>query len=97
MNEIKFACVRCKRKGDSDYVYTVGLNHTQCYESLTFAYDMYPTVDPHLYDCEEGFLLKDETFVDRYDAMKIAKETDQLLPSYKHTESLQLFSYMIWG
>lgn len=96
MNEkIRCACVRCKLKESSSFIYSEGFNHDSCYSYLNMAYEMYPRVNPDKYDVEEGFFLSNGDFVDRLLAMEIAKSANQLMPEYKNKNYPLLYSYML--
>lgn len=94
--KVKMACVRCKLKGDTKFVYAEGFDHTGCYDYLRAAHSMYPKVQPEKYDAEEGFLLTNGDFVNRMVAMKIANKEGQLKPEYKGQHFPLLFSYMLY-
>jgi len=47
------------------------------------------------FNCQEGFVLTDGTFVDRVQAMAIAKENGQVYSDYRRHTSLS--SYMFLG
>lgn len=94
--KVKSACVRCKLKSDTKFIYADGFDHTGCYDFLRFAYEMYPQANPEKYDFEEGFLLTNGDFVNRMTAMKIAKIENQLKPEYKNQNYPLLYSYMLY-
>lgn len=69
--------------------------HKECYEEVKHGWGIYLEVFPEKYDLVEGFVLDDDTFVDRIEAMKIAKENDLLKDLYLDDEIL--FSYKMKG
>lgn len=101
MKKITKAAVRCiarSEKTTGNYLMGVGYDHNSCYDYLKEAYGCYPRLAPARYICEEGFLLEDDSFINRNDAFVLAKENRQLLPEYEHyTDVLNqgLKSYMI--
>ena len=101
MKKIINAAVRCigrNEKDKSEWMLGIGYDHSSCYDYIKARYNCYPRLAPARYICEEGFLLEDNSFVNRIDAFNIAKENNQLLPEYNHyTDVLHngLKSYMI--
>lgn len=92
---IKCACVKYRELGSVDtYKYMEGNSHTNCYDALVMI-DIYARVRPEKYDVIEGFMCTDNRFVDRVEAMKIARKHDLLKDSYKNTDSPILYSYMV--
>ena len=92
---IKSACVRYKKLGTTEpYQYMEGYSHTICYDTLVLM-DIYARVSPEKYDVTEGFMCVDNRFVDRIEAMKIARKYNLLKDCYKHTDSPILYSYMV--
>lgn len=74
MSKIARACIRYKRKSDSDkYWYAVHNHHAGCYDIFRMLeiYDRY--------DETEGFETEDGKFVDRREAYQIAKHYRQLI------------------
>lgn len=67
--------------------------HKECYEEVKHDWGIYLEVAPEKYSLVEGFILDDHTFVDRIEAMKIAKENDMISELYM--DDLVLFSYKI--
>lgn len=92
---IRSACVRYKKLGTTEsYQYMEGHSHTICYDVLVLL-DIYARVSPEKYDVTEGFMCIDNRFVDRIEAMKIAKKYNLLKDSYRDTDSPNLYSYMV--
>ena len=92
---IKSACVRYKKVGTTDsYNYMEDTSHCKCYDTLCMM-DIYVRVSPEKFDVAEGFLCDDNRFVDRIEAMKIARKYNQLKDMYKNTDSIILYSYMV--
>lgn len=92
---IRSACVRYKHIGSTEpYNYMEGSSHTNCYDTLCLM-DLYVRVSPEKFDVTEGFLCDDNRFVDRMEAMKIARKYNQLKDAYKNTDSIILYSYMV--
>lgn len=87
MGPIKSACVRWKKKGSKEYNFIDGYCHDECYNYISCCYNEYPRVDDR-YDVEEGFLTVDGQFVNRSDAVKVAKENNQMLPGYNNVDKL---------
>lgn len=94
--KVKSACVRCKLKSDTKFIYADGFDHSSCYDFLRFAHGMYPQAHPEKYDFEEGFLLTNGDFANRMSAMEIAKKENQLKPEYKNQNFPLLYSYMLY-
>lgn len=89
------ACVRYKKIGTAEpYSYMEGNSHCNCYDTLC-CMDIFARVSPEKFDVTEGFMCEDNQFVDRIEAMKIAKKYDQLKNEYKDTDSSVLYSYMV--
>ena len=61
-----------------DYVIVTGSCHADCFEALSFGYDMYALARPERYDYVEGYVCSDGQFVDRYEAAEIAYNANQI-------------------
>lgn len=93
--KIRSACVKFKKIGTSDdYTYMEGSSHCNCYDTLCMM-NIFVRVSPEKYDVTEGFILEDNRFVDRLEAMKIAKKHNLLKSTWKNTNEVSLKSYMI--
>ena len=78
MKKIMSAAVRCiarSEKNNGNYLMGTGYDHNACYDYLKEAHGCYPRLAPARYICEEGFLLEDNSFINRLEAFEIAKET----------------------
>lgn len=80
----------------ADYIVVTGHCHADCFEALRFGYEMYVLAKPDQYDYIEGFVCSDGSFVDRFEALSIAKNNNQLKDSYKNNEGA-LQSFMLKG
>ena len=70
--------VQIERNGKKIEVVVPGIRHADCWELLaTFGYPMARDEDA------EGFLNKQGLFLDRYDALELAKECGQLTETVK--------------
>ena len=88
--------VKCKPiNSTQDYVIVTGSCHSNCFEALSFGFDMYVLACPDKYDYAEGYVCDDGTFVDRIEAMTIAKEANQVKSMYKSDDYISLQSYML--
>lgn len=88
--------VKCRPKNSTQkHVIVTGSCHANCYEALSFGFDMYVLACPNKYDYVEGFVCNDETFVDRVNAMTIAKAANQVKSMYKSDDYISLQSYML--
>ena len=67
--------------------------HQACYDYIRNAYEIYAQTYPDKYNVIEGFTLTDGSFVDRFEAMIIAKEMHQVGNTYHDRKQLE--SYMI--
>ena len=79
-----------------DYVIVTGHCHADCFEGLSFGHDMYVLAQPDRYDYVEGYVCSDGVFVDRFDALIIAKDNNQLKSLYQDIEG-PLQSFMLKG
>ena len=89
------AAIKFYIKGDTYPTIMSGNRHCDVFEkmyNMRIDYDKQTTV--------QGFLTDDTTFVDRYEAFKIARAANQLLPEakekYKGKRIAQLFSEDVW-
>lgn len=77
---------------DSRYPQIVcGKRHCDCLEWM-FKHQVDYDKQTHI----QGFLTEDNQFVDRYEAMDIALEEEQLLDPYIHKAGRPLFSEDVW-
>lgn len=77
--------------GTTNFKYVKAHCHSECYNALSFM-ELYE--NKRVLEAEqEGFMLEDGTFVSRTEAMKIARDTNQVKPIYK--DCVELKSYMI--
>ena len=89
------ACVKYRKAGSTDpYNYVQDTSHCNCYDILCLQ-DIFVRVRPEKFDAVEGFMLDNDIFVDREEAMVIAKKYNLLKDSYKNTDEVSLKSYMI--
>jgi hypothetical protein len=95
MNRIKTPCVKCRPINDTNEIIVIGPNHSTCYDYLYHAYEMPARVYPDKYECHEGYLCDDDTFVDRVSAMEIAKAANQVKATYNNNDYISLQSYML--
>ena len=93
---IKCAAVKVNNVNElsSGYVGT-GYSHTDCYDYIRDAYGIYANCNPEGYVVTEGFMLDNDTFISREDALELIHYTGQLKPEYKGKEIYRLYSYMI--
>ena len=56
---------------------------------------MYVLARPEKYDYVEGFVCNDDTFVDRIEAMTIAKAANQVKSTFRSDNYVSLQSYML--
>ena len=89
---IKCAAVQATPEGTVDTRVAVGYSHSACYEYFAAAWGWYPNVDCN-YHVVEGFMLNNNTFISREDALELVHCTGQLKPEYKGT--YRLCSYML--
>ena len=89
------AAIKFYIKGDTYPTIMCGRRHCDVFEKM---YNMHIKYDKQT--AVQGFLTDDATFVDRYEAFKIARAADQLLPEakeeYKDKRITQLFSEDVW-
>lgn len=94
-SKIKCAAVRyqlIEDAGTDKFQVMSGYSHSDCYTSLAFI-ELYEHKRNMAVE-EEGFLLEDGTFVDRFKAMGIALQNNQVKSIY--TEDYpNLYSYML--
>jgi hypothetical protein len=81
-----------KDKGTDVFHYITGYCHSDCYNSLSFM-EIYPTNRVVEVE-EEGFMLEDGVFVNRFKAMGVALHNHQVQSIYTSGYS-QLYSYML--
>ena len=93
--KVVFAAIKFYIKGDIYPTIMCGNRHCDVFEKM---HNMH--IDYDRQSAEQGFLTNDATFVDRYEAFKIARAADQLLPGakekYKDKIITQLFSEDVW-
>lgn len=93
--KVVFAAIKFYIKGDIYPTIMCGNRHCDVFEKM---HNMH--IDYDRQSAEQGFLTNDATFVDRYEAFKIARAADQLLPKakeeYKDKVITQLFSEDVW-
>lgn len=93
--KIKSACIKYKERGSTvPYSYMEDTSHCNCYDTLCVM-GVYVRVSPEKFDVTEGFMLDNNRFVDRFEAMEIAKKYDLLKSAWKNTDDIALKSYMI--
>ena len=93
--KIRSACIRFKKLGSTEpYQYMENTSHCNCYDNLCMM-GIYVRVNPEKFDVTEGFMCDDNRFVDRLEAMQIAKKYDLLKCGWKNTDEVSLKSYMI--
>jgi hypothetical protein len=73
-------------------IVSCGLRHCNCFPLL---YEMYPPI-VHTHEEVQGFLTSQNTFVDRFEALKIATEAGQLVGREKHSPEDRLMSEDIY-
>ncbi len=96
MNTIISPAVKCRQiNTNDDYIIVTGYCHADCFEALSFGYDMYVLARPEKYDYVEGFVCSDGSFVDRVNAMDIAKAANQVKSTYNSDDYISLQSYML--
>lgn len=78
--------------GTDKFNYMTGYCHSDCYNSLSFMeiYENKRNMDVE----EEGFMLEDDTFVNRFKAMGIALHNGQVKSMYTSGYPM-LYSYML--
>lgn len=95
MKRIKIPCVKCRPINEQEYIIVTGFNHSDCYDYLYAVYEIPARVCPERYECIEGYLCTDDTFVDRSEAMEIAKAARQVKDLYNNDNYIALQSYML--
>lgn len=90
---IKSPAIEFRLPPENDLIVVEGYCHQACYDYIREAYEIYALTSPEKYDVTEGFTLTDGSFVDRFEAMKVAKATDAVVDMYKDED--MLFSYKI--
>lgn len=89
------AAIKFYIKDDTYPTIMCGERHCDVFEKM---YNMH--IDYDRQTAVQGFLTDNNTFVDRYEAFKIARAADQLLPEakeeYKDKIITQLFSEDVW-
>jgi hypothetical protein len=95
MKKITAAAVRAYDNEKSQHITVDGYNHSACYESLAFGYNIYQ-FNPGPWTFKEGYRLTDGSFVDRIEATRIAKAKGQLKKEYMTIDDdTALMSYMV--
>lgn len=95
MNKIQSACIRYKKPGNNDFEYASAYCHSACYDYVYNAFNLPVRLYPDQYSVTEGFMCEDGTFVDRVDAMSIAKAAHQVKRMYNSDDYITLQSYML--
>ena len=90
---IKCAAVQATPVGTVDTRVATGYSHANCYDYFSSAWGWYPSVQPMKYEVVEGFMLNNNTFISREDALELVHCTGQLKPEYRNTD--RLCSYML--
>lgn len=90
---IKSPAIQFKPCKLSEFITVEEFCHQACYDYIRGAYEIYAQTFPEKYNVIEGYTLTDGSFVDRFEAMKIAKVTDAVVDVYKDDD--MLFSYKI--
>lgn len=70
-----------------DHIY-LGLRHTHCFAEMKRIRDLLDDTDEVRVQTEQGFLTTKNRFVDRKEAMKIAREEGQVIQEYGNGEEL---------
>lgn len=95
MKKIQSACIRYKKPGSNVFDYASSYCHSDCYDYVYNAFGIPVRLDPQRYSVTEGFMCDDGTFVDRVDAMDIAKAANQVKRTYNSDDYIALQSYML--
>lgn len=90
---ITSAAVKATLKGTVDTRIATGYSHSDCYDYFRCAWSWYLQVDPDKYDVVEGFILNNNTFISREDALDLVHCNGQLKPEYRNTD--RICSYML--
>ena len=90
---IRVAAVQATPKGTVDTRIATGYSHSDCYEYFRCAWGWYPQVQQDKYEVVEGYMLNNNTFISRDDALELVHCTGQLKPEYRNTD--RLCSYML--
>ena len=90
---LKSPAIQFRLPPENDYHVVEEYCHQACYDYIRGAYEIYALASPEKYDVTEGYTLTDGSFVDRFEAMKIAKATDAVVDMYKDDD--MLFSYKV--
>lgn len=95
-NLIRSAAVKCYPVNElsSGFIGT-GYSHSDCYNYLVNAYGIYAQIPNDKYIVIEGFVLNNNTFISREDALELVYYTGQLKPEYRNKPIDKLYSYMI--
>lgn len=90
MEKIKCAAIKYKLKGTTEYSYMCGMNHGACIGYFS-AMDI-PVSKRDIQNEVQGFMTTRDRFVDRREAMFIARAANQLkLPSYDNLDRLESY------
>ena len=89
---IKSAAVIATHNNTNAKFVGTGYCHQDCYDYIHNAYGIYAQTDKN-YTAEEGFMLGNNTFISREDALELVHCTGQLKEEYKST--YRLCSYML--
>ncbi len=95
MKKIQSACIRYKKPGNETFDYASDYCHSACYDYVYNAFGIPVRLNPDQYSVIEGFMCDDGTFVDRIDAMDIAKAANQVKKIYNSDDYIALQSYML--
>lgn len=90
---INQAAIEYTNPKTGDITLFMGNSHNDAYDYAAGAYDLYLRCQPEC--CREGYFVSDGSFVDRIDAMKIAREAKQLKSMYDDPTIDYLNSYML--
>ena len=93
MQAIKLPAIQFRLPPENDIHLIEDTCHQACYDYIREAYEIYAQIYPERYAVTEGFTLTDGSFVDRLEAMKIAKVNNQVRDCYANDD--MLFSYKL--
>lgn len=92
-NLFKEAAVKFRLTPDSKSWMITGSSHTVCHEKIKAKYAANTMKFPDVFQVEEGYILNNGMFVNRLDAMKVAKSANIIKESY--IDDLMFFDYKV--
>ena len=93
MEFIKYAAVEYTDPKTGDIEIFTGYDHNAVYDFAACSLDLYLRCKPEC--CREGYFTSDRSFKDRHEALKIAKDANQVKDMYNNATVYDLYSYML--